>query len=292
MRNGRDARHAALVYFAMTLALSWLSMAIVVGPAVFLGTESATLAPEVFVAMYAGPLVAGLVLTGIFRGRQGYHDLRVRLLNSRVGAGWYAFALLGFPIVVAGLLGLLSMTSPAFLPTIVASDDKLSVLATGIAAGLATGLCEEIGWTGFATPAMRKRHSVFHTGLIIGLVWGAWHYPLFASSGASSPPLLRAMLVLALLFSFLPPFRILMVWAHERTTSLFIVVLMHVSLTATTIILQPLAVEGVTALTYDLLVAAVLWGLALAVTSRSSTRHALGSTPRGHQPTRFGPSDA
>ena len=45
-------------------------------------------------------------------------------------------------------------------------------------------------------------------------------------------------------FSFLPAYRVLMVWVYDRTGSVLVAMLMHVSLTASTLILQPLDVAG------------------------------------------------
>ena len=63
----------------------------------------------------------------------------------------------------------LSLTSPIF-----SADGKAVVLLSGILAGLTTVL-EEVGWTGFAVPRLRLRYGVITTGLIVGVLWGAWH---------------------------------------------------------------------------------------------------------------------
>ena len=67
------------------------------------------------------------------------------------------------------------------------------------------------------------------------------------------------------LFTFLPAFRVLMVWVYDRTGSLLVAMIMHVSLKASTLILQPLDVAGMRALTYDLVLAAALWLLIAAL---------------------------
>jgi uncharacterized protein len=125
--------------------------------------------------------------------------------------------------------------------------------------GLTAGIFEELGWTGFAIPRMRLRYGVLGTGLFVGVLWGAWHFPLFSGSGNSSGTVPPALYLLVLLFSVLPAFRVLMVWVYDRTGSLLVAILMHVSLTASTLILMPLATSGVTAVTYDLVLAAALW---------------------------------
>ena len=214
--------------------------------------------------MFAGPSVAGILMTGLVDGKAGFHDLRSRLLRWRVDVRWYVVALLTAPLVVTAVLLPLSLSSAGFLPGVFASDDKVSLLVIGLVAGLMTGLCEELGWTGFVIPRLRLRYGVLTTGLIVGLLWGAWHFPLF-SEGDLSGALPLALFLPVQLFTFLPAFRVLMVWVYDRTGSLLVAMLMHVSLTASTLILQPLDVAGMRALTYDLVLAAALWLLIAAL---------------------------
>jgi membrane protease YdiL (CAAX protease family) len=207
-------------------------------------------------------------MTGLVDGKAGFHDLRSRLLKWRVDVRWYVVALLTAPLVMMAVILPLSLGSAGFLPGVFASGDTVSLLVIGLAAGLMTGLCEELGWTGFVIPRLRLRYGVLTTGLVVGLLWGAWHFPLF-SGGDLSGALPAALFLPVQLFSFLPAYRVLMVWVYDRTGSLLVAMLMHVSLTASTLILQPLDVAGMRALTYDLVLAAVLWLLiaALAMTN-------------------------
>jgi len=43
------------------------------------------------------------------------------------------------------------------------------------------GILEELGWTGFATPTLlrRMRYGVLATGLIVGVLWGMAHLPIY-----------------------------------------------------------------------------------------------------------------
>ena len=64
----------------------------------------------------------------------------------------------------------------------------------------------------------------------------------------------------AILFSFLPPYRVLMVWVYERTNgSLLVAMLMHASLVAFWIISTPVGITGMPLVTWYLVWAAVLW---------------------------------
>jgi membrane protease YdiL (CAAX protease family) len=260
------ARHPVATYFVLTFLISWGGLLVVLGPGAFTGATAPTegLLPLVYLAMFAGPSVAGILMTGLVDGRAGFHVVRSRLLKWRVDVRWYVVALLTAPLVVTAVLLPLSLSSAGFLPAVFASDDKVSLLAIGLAAGLMTGLCEELGWTGFVIPRLRLRYGALTTGLIVGLLWGAWHFPLF-SGGDLSGALPLALFVPVQLFSFLPAYRVLMVWTYDRTGSLLVAMLMHVSLTASTLILQPLDVAGMRALTYDLVLAAALWFLIAAL---------------------------
>jgi membrane protease YdiL (CAAX protease family) len=259
-------RHPVPSYFALAFAISWGGLLIVIGPGGFTGTTEPTdvMLPLVYLAMFAGPSLAGILLTGLVHGKAGFRELLSRLRRWRVGARWYAIALLTAPLLMTAVLLALSLTSPGFLPGIFASDDKASLLLIGIAAGLMTGFFEELGWTGFAVPRLRVRYGIAATGLIVGLLWGAWHFPLF-SGGDLSEALPLALFLPVQLFSFLPAFRVLMVWIYDRTGSLLVTMLMHASLTAGTLIFQPLEVAGVRALTYDLVLAAALWIVVAAI---------------------------
>jgi membrane protease YdiL (CAAX protease family) len=224
------------------------------------------LLPFMLLALFAGPAVAGILLTGLVYGREGFRDLLRRMRRWRVGARWYAVALLTVPLLVTTVLLALSLTSPEFLPGILTTSDKGAFLLFGIVAGLIVSIFEEMGWTGFAIPRVLARHGVLATGIIVGVLWGAWHFPVFFWGGAtSSGTLPLALYLFVLLFSILPAYRVLMVWVYDRTESLLVAILMHTSLLASQFIIIPLSLVGVAAVTLDLVFTAVLWAVVGAV---------------------------
>ena len=221
-------KHPLLTYYVLAFAISWGAILLAVGPADFLSIRgsSPTFALAGILSLM-GPSLAGLLLTGLLDGRAGLSDLLSRLRRWRVGLRWYAVALLTAPLVNVATLFALSLGSQEYLPAIVTSDDKVGVLLPGIGVGLFVAAFEEVGWTGFATPRFRLSHGVVSTGLIMGVLWGAWHLPLFAGNAGSAGSVPPALLVAALLFGWLPPYRVLMVWVYDRTQSLLLVMLMH-----------------------------------------------------------------
>ncbi len=63
----------------------------------------------------------------------------------------------------------------------------------------------------------------------------------------------------------MPAYRVLMVWVYDRTGSLLVAMLMHVSLLASTLIFLPLAISGATLLTYCLALDAAMWVVVVTV---------------------------
>lgn len=49
---------------------------------------------------------------------------------------------------------------------------------------------EELGWRGYLQGELCKRHSLFGASLIVGVVWGLWHLPLWFVSGYQGVELL------------------------------------------------------------------------------------------------------
>jgi membrane protease YdiL (CAAX protease family) len=268
-------RHPALTYFVLTFVISWGGALLVIGPGGFPATQEGfdRLLPLAGLALLAGPGVSGVLLTGLVHGRAGLRDVVVRMTRWRVGVRWYAAALLSAPLVFMVVLLALSLTSPVFLPGIFTKDDKAALILLSLVGGLVVGVFEELGWTGFAVPALRRRYGVFATGLVVGLVWGAWHFLLNAywasgtSLGAGTLPLTTFLIARGLdLLVGLSAFRVLMVWVYDRAgESLLVVMLMHASQTAGTLIVQPVAISGVPLLTYGLALGAVFWVIVAAI---------------------------
>jgi membrane protease YdiL (CAAX protease family) len=87
------------------------------------------------------------------------------------------------------------------------------------------GLNEEPGWRGLAVPRMQRNYSPLVAGLIIGVIWSAWHFPLHATAlvegGLASFPFR---------FVYNVPLGVLFSWLYNRSGgNLFACVLLHAS---------------------------------------------------------------
>jgi hypothetical protein len=252
-------------------AVSWGGILLIVGgPGEIPGSSEQVekLMPIVLLALSAGPSVVGILMTGLVSGRAGLRELLSRLLRWRVRARWYAAALLPAPVMVTTVLLALSLFSPEFTPGLVTTDNNIALLLFGIGWGLlGGGLLEELGWTGFAVPRLRLRYTAFSTALIVGLLHGTWHFLIAFWAGASFSGGQWTTYLLGILFFYLgalPAYRVLMVWVYDRTASLLVAMLMHASLSASTLILQP-PLTGAPFLTWNLALTAILWVVAAAI---------------------------
>ncbi len=259
--------HPVVSYYILAFAISWGALL----PTMIIDGIPATkeqlnaLMPIAIGGMLLGPLVSGLVMIGLVDGSDGFRELGARLRTWRVGLGWYALALLLSPLVLLAVLMGLSLFSPVYLPGIFTTADKGSRLIMGLSSGLVVGLCEEIGWTGFVTPKLLRRHSILATGLIVGVLWGLWHIlPIVIwASGAYSAPLSPASYIavrsLVYLLGGLVATRVMMVWIYDHTRSLLLLALMHFTQTAVSRIYEPEGIGGTSLYVYDVVGLAALW---------------------------------
>jgi uncharacterized protein len=264
-------RHPVASYLVLTFVLSFGSVIILAGGVPGPRTPDTGLSLAI-IAMLAGPAVAGPSMIALVHGRAGLRALGARIRTWRVPARWYAIALLAVPATMLTSLLVLTAFSREFVPGFLTTDDILSLSLLALAASLPTAFFEELGWTGFATPELRRRHGVVATGLALGAVWGAWHYPVNvwgSATPAETVPV--ALFLMVALFSMLPPIRILMVWVYDRTESVLVAMLMHASFLAFWLMgtpgeaMTPDAIAGWDVVAWYVVWAALLWALVAAL---------------------------
>jgi len=265
--NKLIGRNPIAVYFTLTFLMSWMGIILV---SFFLGMPTTStifeeIGPYALIPFLLGPITIGLYATGAQYGKEGFSSLGKRLANWKIKPGWYLFSMLTVPVFIAVWLFVLNQFSVDFMPNIAYETDKISFVATGILTGLiGGGLLEEIGWTGFVTPLLRKRYSILKTGALLGFVWGLWHFlPVYWASGDVYGRIDWSSFLPGLFshYAVLIPFRILIVWLHDRTISLIPVILFHSTLTTYALFILNITSSGLPGLIYYAGLAVFLWML-------------------------------
>ncbi|MFD2348664.1 CPBP family intramembrane glutamic endopeptidase [Nonomuraea ferruginea] len=138
------------------------------------------------------PALAAAVLVHREGGMDGVQALAGRAFDAgRVSRkAWFVPALLLYPAVVALSYVLLRLSGTP-LP-----DAHFSVAsALSLAAALFVGaLCEELGWSGYATQPLQARWGPVWAALTIGSAWAVWHW---LSAAPGGPPGVLDRLVVA-----------------------------------------------------------------------------------------------
>ena len=263
-------RHPVLSYFVLVYVIAWASILLI-----FQAFASSSAAdPTMLVAiiglpMLLAPGIAGVAVTALADGRAGLKTMLDRLTRWRADLRWYAVALATMPLLTLALLYALALLiSPAFAPT-------FSLIGL---AGLFAGFFEELGWTGFAVPRLRSRHSLLAVGLGVGTLWGIWHAMAdFVVRGNTLGwfwPITFALFVLPLV-----AWRVLMVWVYDNTRSGVVAQLMHFSYTGSLMLFVPVLARTDDALVYAALAAALWIGVAILEVGQRRTPRVLRPQP-------------
>ncbi|MDD9206656.1 CPBP family intramembrane metalloprotease [Georgenia sp. 10Sc9-8] len=215
-------------FFVLAYLLSWAYWLVVLG---VMGRDTlAWFVPGAF-----GPPLAALLVTGLVDGRDGTRAFLRRWVLWRVAPRWYLLALIGLPALglVVGLPfrdGTERFAGPgsAVVVTYLATLSFLVVLGGGQ---------EEPGWRGFALPRMQGRMGPLAASVVLGVLWGLWHLPVFVfvpgynSAGAGVASIAVSVLVFTAVGAVGQS--LLLTWLFNHTRgSVLIAVLAHASLNA------------------------------------------------------------
>lgn len=78
-------------------------------------------------------------------------------------------------------------------------------------------LPEELGWRGYGLDALRTKMNLLKASILLGIIWGAWHFPLLWIPGTFQQLLMEYPLVCLSYFLAFIPASILMSWIYYRT---------------------------------------------------------------------------
>ena len=207
------ARHALLTFFGVSLGVS------AVGMALAQATGNETLS----ILVPLSPSLIAIAVTALAFGREGLRAMLKGTFIAQINLRWALVALLLIPILGALAVGVharfggpaLGLRTTQLLPQVIVI--------------LLISLGEEFGWRGFALPRLQERFSALNASLVLGVVWGLWHFPGYLAGVGVPLDLPFAVFVLwAVLAS------ILMTWVYNHTGgSILSAVLFHSAANAT-----------------------------------------------------------
>ena len=171
----------ALLFFALfTFGITWS----VIGGYIYFPEQAAATFGEIsgghplyFLATWA-PGIAGILLVLAFGGVRGLRAFLSRLLYWRCAPVWWAFILIGIPVVF--MAGSLIKGGPLLAPV---PPEGVGAMVGLMVMMLFLGPIEEFGWRGVAQPLLQRHVAPFWAGATIGAAWGVWHLPAFYLAG-------------------------------------------------------------------------------------------------------------
>ncbi|MDI9835208.1 type II CAAX endopeptidase family protein [Streptomyces sp. KAU_LT] len=228
--RGSIRRHPLTWFFTLAYGLSWVAWlpyvlsgnGLGVWHFTFPGGAGASQITGVLPGAYLGPIGSALLIIALTEGRAGLRTWRGRMTRFKVGWRWYLAVLVSVPLALVLASAALSGDGPAR-----PSATVLLAFLPGLAAQMiTTGLAEEPGWREFAMPRMQRRNGPLNATLVVGVLWGCWHLPLFLTDWGGGPDVAWTepveFVVTATLFSFV------MTWVFNRSgESMPLVMLLH-----------------------------------------------------------------
>lgn len=251
----RGARKA-VPYFALTFSISWAGALALVAPRLLAGEPIPKFTGlMMFPIMLLGPALSGIALTAKSGGVAGVRAMFRRML-APFRPRWL-LALLIPPTAIATVLGVFTMAvSPAYTP---------NRFLIGFAFGLIAGFVEEIGWTGYAFPALQRSQSPIRAAILLGVLWSLWHLPVADYLGAVTPHGTRWAAYFMAFAAVMTAMRVLICWVYANTGSLLLAQLLHACSTGALVILSPPHVTAAQEALWYFAYAGALWIIVLIV---------------------------
>ncbi len=217
-------------YFAAVLTWSWgfwtLSIVLGHGVTTAVGTAFALMG-------LLGPMVGGIGFTYLTRDAEGRRDYWARLLRpGRIPAPWLAVALLLAPVLMVLAAGLDVLFGGSLAPYRETAAPFLArpamLLPFALNVFFVGPLPEEFGWRGYVLDRLQERFGALRSSLVLGVVWAAWHLPLFLMEGTYQYLQGLGSLWFWLFLIGILPLTVVFTWVYNNTRrSTLAIVLLH-----------------------------------------------------------------
>lgn len=167
------------------------------------------------------PSIVAFFLTLFTKGKKGIYDLFIRQTIQAASLKWFLLSIFVFP----ALISLAILTSLNF--NVSGFELRTTQLMPQIIVIVLIAVGEEYGWRGFLLPKLMNRFDLFRSSIILGLIWGIWHFPAYLI-GTGVP--LHMNFMVFLLWVVLGTFMIS--WIYYYTKSVLTSILAHIGANA------------------------------------------------------------
>ena len=166
-------RHPLILFFIAAFVLPWFVWGTTIAQDAGLTRWHV---PE-SLAFWLGLPIATYGTAALTGGWPAVKDLLLRLIRVKVSWVWYVVAV-GLPVAMgAVLVGVGQLIGrPAQVGVLVPAGALAVALLINTWEWLIT---EETAWRGYALPRLQRRFDPLTASLVLGLLWGLWHLPLF-----------------------------------------------------------------------------------------------------------------
>ncbi|TXT57940.1 MAG: conserved membrane protein of unknown function [Candidatus Thorarchaeota archaeon] len=199
-------------YLPLVLSEYGLFPTTLVTPFVLLGGGSPTIAAVITAALAFGSDGAKNVFSGLTRSISNRPMIMVAIILPFVTF----YTAIGMMVLMGSTFEFLNANFAVFIPILLSN--------------FLMNIWEEIGWRGFALPALQKTQNALVASLALGIVWSLWHWQYFVIPSSAQIEIYGNFLIFSLHTIIVT---ILYTWIYNSTNGNLITVTLYHAITNT-----------------------------------------------------------
>jgi CAAX protease family protein len=213
-------RTPAWLYFAVAFAITWIMWLF----AILATRGGLTLSPATqLVCLFSGsfgPFIGAFFAVYRDGGWSAVKEFASRSLRYRIGPVYLLMALLLMPVLAGmAMWWLAERGGPPYGVHVTLAQFPLLYLELFFIGG---SVNEEFGWA-YAIDRLQQKRRLLSAAVILGVIWGCWHIPLFFVVG-----LTQSFMPFWAFLLFTVAFRVVIVWGYENNRkSILVALLFH-----------------------------------------------------------------
>ena len=131
-----------------------------------------------------GPIIAAFLVTALTEGKSGVRALWSRFWNRNLSIKWLLVTLLILPALALVANIVTRVLDGQEYPLFFLYNPPWSIIPMFIMAFIFNGVFEEFGWRGYVLPRFQVKWNALASGLILGVIWAAWHAGQWSTPGS------------------------------------------------------------------------------------------------------------